>query len=336
MTCRTSVLSRLTKIMKCKTGVLMCVAFWLPVGVASAAVLDYPVRPIRMVVPVTPGGATELVIRMVAAQLAERFGQQIVIDNRPGAGTVIGTDIVAKASPDGYTFLATTSSLTIIPSMHKKLPFDPIEDLDPVTMLSSFSFLVVVHPSVPANSVKEFIALAKAKPGVLNYASGGIGTPPHMGAELFKTMANIDVVHVPYKSAEATRELLAGQVQFYVGPFSTMMPYVKSGKLRALAVTSSERSSLLPELPTVAEAGLPGFEHSAWNGLLAPARTPPAIVKKLANEVAAMLKMPAISERFAANGVKPGGMSPEEFATLIKSQIAKWAKVVRQAGIKPR
>ena len=323
--------------MKCKASLLLCAVVWPPVACAAAAepILSYPERPIRILVPAAAGGAGDLAIRMVAPRLIERFGQPIVIENRPGAGSVIGTDIVAKATPDGHTLLFTVASFTIIPSTYKKLPFDPIKDFAPVTTVNSFSFLVLVHPSVPANSVKELIALAKAKPGALNYASGGTGTPPHMGAELFKSMAGIDVVHVPYKGADATPALLGGQVQFYVGPFGTMMPYVKSGKLKALAVTSVKRSLLLPELPTVAEAGLPGFEHSAWSGMLAPARTPPAVVKKLANEVAAAVKMPAISERFAAQGLELGGISPEAFAAQIKSEVAKWAKVARQAGIKP-
>ena len=276
------------------------------------------------------------VSRMVAPLLSERFGKPIVIENRPGAGTMIGTDIVAKAAPDGYTLLLTSSSFTIIPSTYKKLPFDPIKDFAPVTTLSSFMFLVLVHPSVPANSIKELIALARAKPGVLNYASGGVGTPPHMGAELFKSMAGIDIVHVPYKGAEATAAFLGGEVEFYVGPFGTMMPHVKSGKLKALAVTSAKRSSLSPELPTVAEAGLPGFEHSAFIGLFAPARTPPAVVTKLANEMAGVLKMPEIIKGFTARGMEPGGMRPEGFAALVESEIAKWAKVIRQAGIKKR
>lgn len=323
--------------MKCKASLLLCAVLWPPVAGAAAAepIPNYPERPIRIVVPASPGGAGDLAIRMVAPRLFERLGQPLVIENRPGAGSVIGTDLVAKATPDGHTLLATVSSFTIIPSTYKKLPFDPVKDFAPVTTLNSFTFIVVVHPSVPANSIKELIALAKAKPGMLNYASGGTGTPPHMGAELFKSMAGIDIVHVPYKGADATPALLGGQVQFYVGPFGTMMPYVKSGRLKALAVTSVKRALLLPELPTVAEAGLPGFEHSAWSGMLAPARTPPAVVKKLANEVASALKMPAISERFAAEGVEPGGISPAEFAALLKSEIAKWAKVARQAGIKP-
>ena len=323
--------------MKCKVSLLLCAVLWPQVAGAAAAepIPSYPERPIRIVVPASPGGAGDLAIRMVAPRLFERLGQPLVIENRAGAGSVIGTDLVAKATPDGYTLLATVSSFTIIPSTYKKLPFDPIKDFAPVTTLNSFSFLLVVHPSVPANSVKELIALAKATPGALNYASGGVGTPPHMGAELFKSMAGIDIVHVPYKGADATPALLGGQVQFYVGPFGTMMQHVKAGKLRALAVTSVKRALLLPELPTVEEAGLPGFEHSAWSGMLAPASTPPAVIRRLANEVVAAVKMPAISDRFAAEGLEPGGISPEEFTAKVKSEIAKWAKVARQAGIKP-
>ena len=331
MNCKTSFL------MKCATSLFLCAVLWQPVTPVAAAepVLNYPVRPIRVVVPASAGGSGDLAIRMIAPRLLERLGQPLVVENRAGAGSVIGTDFVAKAAPDGYTLLVTVSSFTIIPSTYKKLPFDPIKDFAPVTTLNSFSFIVVVHPSVPANSVKELIALAKAKPGVLNYASGGTGTPPHMGAELFKSMAGINIVHVPFKGADAIPALLDGQVQSYVGPFGTMLPYVKAGRLRALAITSTKRALLLPDLPTVAEAGLPGFEHSAWSGMLAPASTPPAVVRKLASEVTAAVKLPAISERFAAEGVEPGGISSGEFAVLLEKEIAKWGKVAREAGIQP-
>ena len=325
--------------MKCKISLLLCVMLWSPVaGAAAGEPLpeSYPVRPIRVVVPTSTAGASDLNARLVGPPLSERLGQPLVIDNRPGAGSLIGTDLVAKAVPDGYTLLVISSSFTINPSIYKKMPFNSVRDFAPVTRLSFYPHLVAVHPSVPANSIKELIALAKAKPRALNYASAGAGTPTQLGAEMFKSMAGIDIVHVPYKGGgPAIIAVLGGQVQLYIGPIGTVLPHVKAGKLRALAVTSTKRSSVLPELPSVAEAGLPGFAQDAWNGLLAPARTPPTIIKKLNGEVSAVLKMPAIRERFAAQGMEPGGISPEEFAAMLKSEIAKWAKVIREAGIKP-
>ncbi len=296
---------------------------------------SYPVRPIRMVVPQSPGGANDLTARLIAPRLAERLGQSVVVDNRPGAASLVGTELVAKAAPDGYTLLVAPSSLTTIPSMYRYVPFDPVRDFAPVTTLSSYPNLVVVHPSVPANSVKDLIALAKAKPGTLNYASGGTGTGTHLGAELFKATAGVDIVHVPYKGGgPAVTALLGGQVHLYFGPIATVLLPVKVGKLKALAVTSAGRSPVVPDLPSVAEAGLPGFEQITWNGLLAPARTPRAIVNKLNSEVNAILKTHAVRERFAAEGVAPGGISPEAFAAMIRNEIAKWARVIRQAGIR--
>ncbi|MBI3935624.1 MAG: tripartite tricarboxylate transporter substrate binding protein [Betaproteobacteria bacterium] len=325
--------------MRCKASVLLCAVLWLPGPAALAAgsvPANYPLRPIRVVVPQSPGGSTDLTTRLVTPQLSERLGQSMVVDNRPGAGSMLGTDLVAKATPDGYTLLVAPSSITIIPSMYRKVPFDPVKDFAPLAMLSSYPNLVVVHPSVPANSVKELIALAKAKPGTLNFASGGIGTPTQLGAELFKSMAGIDIVHVPYKGGgPAVAALIGGQVHLYFGPIATVLAHAKSGKLRALAVTSAKRMVVAPEVPSVAEAGLPGFEQTTWNGLLAPARTPPAVIKKLNSELNAVLNMPAMRERFASEGVDLGGVSSAEFAARIKSDIAKWAAVIRQAGIKP-
>src|SRR3972149_3844671 len=278
-----------------------------------------------------PQIAADRILRGVA-----RRGHPVVVDNRPGAGSLIGTELGAKSGPDGYTLLGISSSLTIIPSMYKKVPFDPIKDFAAVTLLSSYPHLVVVHPSLPAKSIKELIAVAKAKPGVLNYGSAGIGTPTQLGAELFNSMAGTNIVHVPYQGGgPAVTALLGGQVQAYFGPIATVLPHVKSGKRRALAVTSITRSSVLPDLPTVAQAGLPGFRQDAWNGLLAPARTPPAIIKKLNGEINEVLKMPAVRERLAAQRVEPGGISSAEMSAMLKDEIAKWAKVIKQAGIKP-
>jgi len=317
--------------------ILLCVAL-VPHATVAASIdpaSGYPARPIRIVVPQSPGGTTDYTARLIAPRLSERVSQSVVVDNRPGAGSLVGTDLVAKAAPDGYTLLVVASSLTIMPSMHRKLPFDPVRDFAPVTTLSSYPNVVVVHPSVPANSIKELIALAKARPGALNYASGGIGTGTQLGAELFKSMAGIDMVHVPYKGGgPAVTALVAGQVQLYFAPIPSTLPMLKTGKIKPLAVTSARRSAAAPDLPSIAESGLPGYDERTWNGLLAPASTPPAIVKKINDHVSMVLDMPAVRERFIGEGAEPGSASPEAFAKMIKSEIAKWAKVIRDAGIK--
>jgi tripartite-type tricarboxylate transporter receptor subunit TctC len=296
----------------------------------------YPLRPLRLIVPQSPGGGTDLYARMVAVPLADRIGQPIVVDNRPGAGSIIGPELAARAAPDGYTLIAVSSSLTILPSVYRKVPFDPIRDFAPVALLTSYPHVVTVHPSLPAASIKELIAYARARPRALNYASAGSGTPTQLGAELFKYMAGVDIVHVPYKGGgPALIALLAGQVQVYFGPIGTVLPHVRSGKARALAVTSVQRSPALSDVPTVAESGLPGFRQDAWNGLLAPAHTPRAVVDKLSTQVAAVLNTPAIRERLIVDGVEPGGIKPDELGAMLKEEIAKWAKVVAQAGIKP-
>jgi len=321
-----------------KTTVLLCVMLSASVGSAipAEAAQHYPVRPIRVVVPQAPGGSTDFTARLVAPLLAERFGHSVVVDNRAGSGSLLGTDLVAKSIPDGYTLLVVASSITINPSMYKKLPFDPVRDFAPVTILSSFSNLMAVHPSLPANSVKELIALAKAKPGALNFASGGTGTATHLVAELFKSMAGIDIVHVPYKGGgPAITALLGNEVHLYFGPINTMLGHVKSGRLKGLAVSSAKRQLAAPDVPSVAESGLPGFEQTTWNGLLAPARTPGAVIQKLSSEVRAILNMALIIERFTRDGVETGGNTPEEFAVMLKREIAKWAKVIREAGINP-
>jgi tripartite-type tricarboxylate transporter receptor subunit TctC len=294
------------------------------------------VRPIRAIVPQSVGGANDQTARLIAPLLAERLGQSIVVDNRAGAGSLVGTELVALAPPDGYTLLVSPSALTINPSIYKKLPFDPIRDFAPVTTLSSYPNLLVVHPALAVNSVKDLIALAKAKPGTLNVASGGTGTGTHLGAEMFKSVTGVDVVHVPYKGGgPAITALLGGQVQLYFGGIGTVLAHFKSGKLKALAVTSLKRSSVAADIPSMVEAGFPGYEHTTWNGLLAPARTSPAIIRQLNVEVNAVLKLAAVRERFVADGVDAGGIAPGEFAAMIKREISKWAKVIRDAGIQP-
>lgn len=320
---------------------LLCVALLLPVAVAGAPAaeresVNYPVRPIRLIVPQSPGGATDLVGRLVASLLSERLGELIVVDNRPGAATIVGTDMVAKATPDGYTLLIVPSSFVILPSIKKQLPFDPVKDFAPLSTLTTYPNVLLLRLSLPVNSIKELIALAKAKPGSLNYASGGTGTGTHLGGALFVTMAGIKMVHVPYKGGgPVINALLGGQVDLQFTPMPTSLPLVKSGKLKGLAVSSAQRSSLLPDLPTVAESGVPGYEQTTWNGLVAPARTPPAIASRLNAELNTILRMPSTRERLASSGLEPGGISSKEFAAMLKSEIAKWDKVIREAGINP-
>ena len=297
---------------------------------------QYPTRPIRIIVPQTPGGATDLVGRMIASMLSERLGVPIVVDNRAGSATVAGSDIAAKAAPDGYTLLVALPALAILPAMSKTLPFDPIKDFAGIMTLSTYPNVIMVNAAVPAHSIKELIALAKASPGKLNYASGGIGSATHIGVELFNSMAGIKLVHVTYKGGgPAITGLLAGEVAMYFNPMPIALPIVSNNKLRALAVTSAGRSSLLPALPTVAEAGVPGFEQTTWNGLVVQARTPPAVINRLYNETAALMKTPALRERWATHGLEPGVIGTKEFTALIKSENAKWSRVIREAGITP-
>ena len=303
---------------------------------AAVSAQQYPSRPIRIVVPQSPGGTTDFTARALAPRLSERLGQPVVVDNRAGAGSLVGIDLAARAAPDGYTLLVAASALTIIPGMYRSVPFDPVRDFAPISSISWYPAMVVVHPSVPAGSIKELIALARAKPGAINYASGGNGTGPQMQALLFATMAGIKLVHVPFKGgAPAVTAMVAGEVQLYFAPIPTTLPFVKAGKLKALAVTTAKRSPAVPDLPTVAEAGLSGYDASTWNGLFAPARTPSAIVARLNADVLAILKTREMHERMAAQGAEPTGSSPEELAAIVKREVAKWAKVIREAGIQP-
>lgn len=295
----------------------------------------YPNRPIRVIVPFAPGGGTDIVARIVAQKLSETLSQQVVIDNRSGAGTIVGTQLAIAASPDGYTILMGTPHLTTLPSLNPKLPYDPAKDVAPITNVVSTPNLLVTHPSLPAKSVKELIALAKAKPGHLNYSSAGVGGVAHLSAELFKAMAGIDMVHVPYRgAASALIDVLAGQVVMYFGSVASSLPHLRAGKLRALAVTGAQRSPAAPDIPTVAEAGLPGFEVSNWNALFAPAATPKEIIEKLHAEVVKVLLMPDMKERLLREGFTPVGNTPQEFAAYLSAETAKWNKVIKGAGIR--
>jgi tripartite-type tricarboxylate transporter receptor subunit TctC len=295
----------------------------------------YPERPVRAVVPFPAGGGTDILARLFLQRLSERLAANFVIDNRAGAGGTIGTEIVAKAAPDGYTILVCSSSHTINPSVYRKLGYDPARDFAPVTIIASGPGVLVIHPSVPARNVKELIAFAKSKPGALNYASAGNGTPPHLAAELFKSMAGVDLVHVPYKgNVPAFADLISGAVSVSFPTITSGLPQVRSGKLRALAVTSRQRSTVLPDVPTIAEAALPGYEASTWYGMLAPAGTPTAIVTTLHRQMVEVLKLPDIREKLLAQGLEAGGATPAEFTSTIAAELVKWKKVVAAAGMK--
>ena len=306
--------------------------------VLPAAAQNYPVKPVRIVVPYPPGGIGDTVTRALAQGLSEQLGQTFVIDNKPGASQMIGAEMVARAPADGYTlFLGSVTSLAINVNSQKKMNYDPAKDFAPVSMAFYSPLYLVVNPSVPAQSVKELIALGKAQPGKLTFASIGQGGSIHLAGELFRSMAGLDMVHVPYKgSAPALTDVIGGQVSLMFDAGVSALPQVRAGKLRALAVTSAKRSSSAPELPTVAEAAnLPGYEATIWFGLVAPAGTPRDIVTRLAQELAKVAQQPALRERFAPQGVELSATTPEEFAAIIKSEIPKWGKVLRDANVAP-
>jgi tripartite-type tricarboxylate transporter receptor subunit TctC len=306
------------------------------VGFGAAAQTGYPTKPVRFVVPSAAGGGTDIIARALGQKLSESLGQQFVVDNRPGAGQMIGIELAAKSPADGYTILMAASTLAINPIMYKKVPYDPVRDFAPITQAATLPNVLVVHPSLPVKSVAELIAYAKAHPGQLNFASAGIGTSPQMSIELLKSMAGIDMVHIPYKgTAPGVMDLLAGQVLVMAPNVLTALPHIRSGKLRALAVTSVKRTEALPEVPTVAEAGLPGYDSTQWYGVLAPAGTQPQIVARLHDEIVRALRDAEVGKRLAADGAEAVGSSPEEFAAFIKSESEKWAKVASAAGIKP-
>jgi tripartite-type tricarboxylate transporter receptor subunit TctC len=292
----------------------------------------YPTRPIRLVVPFPPGGAVDILSRTIGPKLGEGLGQQVVIDNRSGAGGNIAAEIVAKAQPDGYTLLMGYVGHPINATLYSKLTYDVVKDFAPVTLTASSTLVLVSHPSLPAKSVKELIALAKSKPGQVNFASPGSGTPQHLGGELLKRMAGVDMVHIPYKGAgPILADLLGGQVLLGYISLPAALPHLKTGKLRPLGVTSSKRSAVAPDVPTIAES-LPGYEVDNWYGLLAPAGTPKEIVNKLNRDIVKVLQMPEVKERLDSQGIEALSSTPEQFAAYIKSETVKWAKVIKDSG----
>jgi tripartite-type tricarboxylate transporter receptor subunit TctC len=296
----------------------------------------YPTKPIRIVVPFPAGGTTDILARAVAQQLSQAWGQQVIVDNRPGAGGNIGSELVAKSAPDGYTLLmGTVGTHAINPSLYAKMPYDHVKDFAPVILVAGVPNVLVVHPSVPANTVAELIAYGKANPGKLNFASSGSGTSIHLAGELFKVQTGLQMTHVPYKgSAPAIQDLLGGQVQLMFDNLPSALPQIKAGKLRALGVTSASRAAALPDVPTIAESGLPGFEASSWFGLLAPAGTPRDVIARLDAEVAKWLATPDAKEKLLAQGAIAAGGTPDDFTRHIAAETAKWAKVVKESGAK--
>jgi tripartite-type tricarboxylate transporter receptor subunit TctC len=294
----------------------------------------WPSKTIRIIVPSSPGGGTDITARALGPRLSEALGQPVVIDNRPGAGQLLGTELVARAPADGYTQLMAASAIVLNQVLAKKPPYDILRDFAPITVGAFVPHVLTVHPSLPARSVKELIALARANPGALNYSSAGPGTSLHMAMELFLSMARINAVHVPYKGAgPATTDLLAGHVQMATTGALTVAPHLRSGKLRALGVTGAKRAAALPDVPTIAEAGVPGYEAIFWYALFAPAGTPRVVVDRMQSEVAKALQPADVRERLAADGAEPGGMPPDAFAAFIKSELDKWGRVVRQAKL---
>jgi tripartite-type tricarboxylate transporter receptor subunit TctC len=312
---------------------LVLAAFALTCGGASAAD-GYPTRPIRMIVPFPPGGSNDIVGRVIGQHLGERLGKPVVIDNRGGAGGLIGTETAVNAQPDGYTLLIISVAYAYNPALYK-LPFDPIKAIAPVAQLGTGPNALVVHPSVAAKSVKELVALARAKPGQLNYASAGIGSFQHMSSELFKIMAGVDIVHIPYKGGgPANLAVIGGQAQVSIGSLIQTLPHIRTGKMRVLATGGSKRAPALPDAPTVSEAGVPGYEANNWWGIVAPAALSPAIVKRLNAEVAAVLAAPETQKWFVTEGAEAVSRTPDEFRKWIVAEMSKWTKVAKQAGIK--
>ncbi|MFN9489250.1 MAG: tripartite tricarboxylate transporter substrate binding protein [Betaproteobacteria bacterium] len=309
-------------------------AIWALLLPGAAAAQTYPVKTVRMVVGFPPGGPTDMLARIVAQKLGESWGQQVIVDNRAGASGMIGAELVARAAPEGYTLLMVPVTFAVTPSLFSKMNYDSERDFAAVAQVAAAPFILVVHPTLPVKSVKELVALARARPGQLNYASASTGGMPHLAGELFNLMAGVKMVHVPYKgAAPATTDLLAGQVQLMVNHMLSAMPQVKAGRLRALAVTSTRRSNALPELPAIAET-LPGYEASGWYGLLAPAATPREAVARINSETSRIMKLPEVAQRLAGDGVEAVGTTPGQFAAYLRAEIEKWGRIVKTAGIK--
>ncbi len=312
---------------------LFLLVFSFATGLAQAQ--NYPSKPVRLIVPFAAGGSTDVIARILAPKLSEVWGQQVIVDNRPGGNTVIGTDIVAKSPPDGHVLLVTPAPFTVVPSVLTKLPYDPAKDFEPITLINTTPMGFVVHPGVPAKNLKELIALAKARPGQMNFGSSGSGGVPHLSGELLNTMAGLKIIHVPYKgNAPALADLVGGHVDMAFNGLTSVMSFIKSGRLRVLGVTSLTRTAALPEVPTFDEQGLKGFQAVAWNGLSGPARMPKEAVAKVADNVARIIKSPELAEQLKRDGSDPVGSTTAEFTAHLRDEVVKWKKVLDRAGIK--
>jgi len=320
--------------MKAALNALAVVLSLVPVGAAHSQA--YPNKPVRMIVAFAPGGGSDTAARIVALRLGAALGQQVVVDNRPGASGNLGHDIGAKSAPDGYTLMWTSiGPIAVNVSLFRKLPYQPLRDFDPITLSADSINALVVHPGVPAKTVQEFIALAKAQPGKLNYGSSGNGGAGHLAGELLNLMAGVKIVHIPYKGGgPAMLDLISGQIQAIYATLVTALPHVRSGRIRGIAVTRAERAPMIPELPTIAEGGLPGYEATNWYGILAPAKTPTPIVTRLNRELVKILQMPDVRDAFFAQGMLPLNSTPEAFRAHLKSEIEKWGGVIKQTGIR--
>jgi tripartite-type tricarboxylate transporter receptor subunit TctC len=310
------------------------IVFAALMGASTAGAQSYPVKPIRLIVPFAPGGATDILARLISQKLTEAWGQQVIVENRPGGGTIIGTDLVAKSAPDGYTLLMVSTSTVTAPTLMPRLPYDTLRDLTPVIQLVSSPNVLAVHPSLPVKSVRELITLARARPGQVAFGSGGNGTSTHLGGEILRLMAGVNMVHVPYKgAAPSTVAVLSGEVSWQFSAILSTVPYLKAGRLRALAVSSMQRSPVLPEVPPVAHT-LPGFEASPWTGVSAPGGTPKELVARINQEIARAFTAPDIRERLTRDGNEVVAAPPEQFEAFFRAQIDKWGKVIRDAGIR--
>ena len=305
-------------------------------GEVAAGAEKFPSHPVRLIAPFPAGGGVDIIARQLAQKLTDKWGEQVVVDNRTGATGIIGTDIAAHATPDGYTVvMGNVATHAVNVSLYKKLPYDPVKDFAPITLVARVPEVLVVHPSLPASSVKELIALAAKKPGSLTVGSAGYGSPPHLAAELFQLLGKVQFTHVPYKgSTPALTDLIGGQINLYFSNILSAAPHVKSGRLRALGVTSAKRSAVLPEVPTIAEAGVPKYEEYNWYGLLAPAGVPAPVLKKIHDDLVAVLQSPDVTKRLVADGAEVIGNTPQEFARFIRGEIDKYANVVKQRGLK--
>ena len=321
--------------MKRRSALLAALSVCLSNAAFSAAP-GYPNKPVRMVVPYAAAGPTDTLARIVANKFSELWGQQVIVDNRPGANSIVGTEIVARAQPDGYTLLVALPAFAINPTMYPKLSYDTLRDFAPVSMMGTAGYVIIVNPSLPVKSVKDLVTYAKARPGQLSFGSGGAGSPAHLAIELLKQKAGIDMEHVPYKGgAPALLDLVAGRIHVMANPIGSSMPFVKAGKLRAIAVSSEKRSRIIPDLPTVAEAGISGYRVSTWYGIFAPAKTSSSVVQFIAKSLSAALADPEVDKRFTAFAVEPVGDSPAAFSKFVREEIKDWGELIRSANIKP-